>query len=205
MLNPTKFVYFDLGNVLVTFDHRVAAANLATLCNLSVEKVFQQLFVTDLQERYETGLVSSQQYVEEINQTFGRSLSNEQVRNAISDMFEPNTPILQALSLVKQAKVPIGILSNTCEAHWKWLMDRDWPMLHGWYDKIMLSYEIGSMKPHPPIYEACEEACGLSGKNIFFTDDRADNIAAAKRRGWETHQFSCIEPLLEHLQNWLAD
>lgn len=204
-MQPEKFVYFDLGNVLVNFDHRTAAANLASLSGYPVEIIYEHLFVTDLQERYETGLINSRQYVDELNGLLDRDLSSEQILLGISDMFEPNTAILQALSLVRQSSVPIGILSNTCEAHWNWLMERDWPVLHGWYDKIMLSYEVGSMKPNAAIYAACEQACGLAGSQIFFTDDRADNIAAAKTRGWTTHQFRSVEPLLDQLTHWLAD
>ena len=45
-------------------------------------------------------------------------------------------------------------------------------------------------KPEAAIYAALEEATGLSGAELFFTDDRADNIDAAEARGWQTHQFT---------------
>ena len=35
-----------------------------------------------------------------------------------------------------------------------------------------------------------EADCGLSGNQLFFTDDRADNIEAAASRGWQTHLFT---------------
>ena len=45
------------------------------------------------------------------------------------------------------------------------------------------------MKPEPRIYEILEERSGLSGADLFFTDDRADNITAAEARGWRAHLF----------------
>ncbi len=203
-----KFVYFDLGNVLVTFDHQIAAQNVARLSGHSFETVMSQLFVTDLQKRYETGLVNSQQYVAEINQVLDCRLAEADVLEAISDMFQPNWPIIDALRLVQDSCVPMGILSNTCEAHWLWLMKcTDWKMLHGWFDKIILSYEVRSMKPDTGIYEACEQACGKTGSNIFFTDDRADNIQAAADRQWTTHQYHFKQntALLQALSRWLDD
>lgn len=202
-----KFVYFDLGNVLALFDHRIAAQNLARISQRNVETVMDQLFVTDLQTRYETGLVTSQQYVREINRTLDCNLSDAAVLEAISDMFQPNWPIIEALELVKQNGIGIGILSNTCEAHWQWLMDRhDWRMLHGWYDRIILSYEVRSMKPDAGIYRACELACGRQAEQIFFTDDRAENIQAARDRSWVTHQYhhSLHASLLAALGAWMA-
>ncbi|MFO0940655.1 MAG: hypothetical protein U0930_07800 [Pirellulales bacterium] len=167
-----------------------------------------QLFVTDLQKRYETGLVTSQQYVDEINKVLDSQLEEADALNAISDMFQPNWPIIDALRFVQDSCVPMGILSNTCEAHWHWLMKQTaWKMLHGWFDKIMLSYEVRSMKPDHGIYEACEKACGQSGEQIFFTDDRADNIQAASDRNWITHQYHAPQndKLLAALDRFLDD
>jgi 2-haloacid dehalogenase len=35
-----------------------------------------------------------------------------------------------------------------------------------------------------------EEDCGLPPASLLFTDDRAENIAAAAMRGWQTHHFT---------------
>lgn len=199
----SRFVYFDLGNVLALFDHRRAAQNLAELCGRSFDEVINRLFVSDLQTRYETGLVNSQQYAQEVNRAFHCELSQESIMEAISDMFQPNWPILDALELVRKANIPAGILSNTCEAHWNWLQRADWPMLRGWYKQIVLSYEVRCMKPDSGIYAECERVCGCSSSNIFFTDDRADNIVAAARRGWVTHQYGQNSDLLQSLRQWI--
>jgi 2-haloacid dehalogenase len=46
------------------------------------------------------------------------------------------------------------------------------------------------IKPAPSIYEAVEQGSGLPPEALLFTDDRADNIAAADARGWQTHHFT---------------
>lgn len=65
------------------------------------------------------------------------------------------------------------------------------------FDRRYVSGEMGVIKPDPRIYEMVEQDCGLSGERLLFTDDRADNIAAAADRGWRTHQF-------ETWQGWAA-
>ena len=57
------------------------------------------------------------------------------------------------------------------------------------FDRKYVSGEMGVVKPDPVIYQMVEDDCGLSGAQFLFTDDRADNITAAARRGWQTHQF----------------
>ncbi|MBX3423260.1 MAG: HAD family phosphatase [Pirellulaceae bacterium] len=198
-----KFLYFDLGNVLVTFDPHIAARRLAEAADCSLQHVLQTVFSCDLQQRYETGLVSDEQYAEEISSMLGTQLSTQSVMHAICAIFQPNQPILQVLQQVQRMGIPMGILSNTCDAHWQWLMQQDWPMLHGWFEHRVLSYQVGSMKPNRRIYEVCEEVCGLQGSQIFFTDDLEKNIAAAAQRGWTTCQFRSTDELTRSLQAWL--
>ena len=57
------------------------------------------------------------------------------------------------------------------------------------FDRRYVSGVMGVTKPDPRIYEMVEADCGLPPECLLFTDDRADNIATADRRGWRTHQF----------------
>lgn len=65
------------------------------------------------------------------------------------------------------------------------------------FDRRYVSGVMGVIKPDPRIYEMVEQDCGLPPESLLFTDDRADNITAAARRGWRTHQF-------ESWQGWAA-
>lgn len=57
------------------------------------------------------------------------------------------------------------------------------------FDRHYISGEMGLIKPDPAIYAAVERDCALPPETLLFTDDRADNIAAARSRGWKTHLF----------------
>ncbi len=197
-----KFFYFDLGNVLVKFDHSVAAKQLAELANCGFDVSQRVLFESGLQHKYETGLITSQQYADEVNSQLHTEMGTAEILEAVSAIFTPNDEILSVLQHVKSTGVRIGLLSNTCEAHWHWLLRQAWPMIHGWFDPLVLSYEIRCMKPDRGIYEHCEEVCGCRGANIFFTDDRADNIAAANEMGWATYQYGTTQKLIQRFEDW---
>ncbi len=200
---PARFVYFDLGKVLVHFDHRTAVAQLSQISGRSEELIQQVVFESELQSRYETGLVTSDQFAAEVNTALESELPAADILEAISAIFQPNLAILAAIDLLKASGVPLGILSNTCEAHWHWIMDKQWPMFGPWWSQTVLSYEVQGMKPARRIYEVCEQRAGCRGEQIFFTDDRADNIAAADQRGWSTYQFTSADTLVQRLQAWL--
>jgi len=61
------------------------------------------------------------------------------------------------------------------------------------FDRLYVSGRMGVIKPDPRIYEMVEADCGIAPSRLLFTDDRADNITAAARRGWRTHQFESWE------------
>lgn len=57
------------------------------------------------------------------------------------------------------------------------------------FDRNFISGHLRMTKPDPQIYAHVEEASGLKGAQLIFADDRADNIAVAEARGWQTHLF----------------
>ena len=76
------------------------------------------------------------------------------------------------------------------------IAEKKYPFLRA-FDRDFISGHMGVIKPDPRIYEMVEDDCGLPPASLLFTDDRADNITAAARRGWRTHQF-------ESWQGWAA-
>lgn len=199
-----RFVYFDLGNVLVNFDHQTAVEQLSRLADRPSALVRQVVFDSDLQNRYESGLVSGHEFAAEVNVELESAMPAAEILKAISDIFQPNLPILAAIEWVEQAGIPMGILSNTCEAHWRWIEYQHWPVMGAWWSQVVLSYEVQSMKPDCKIYEVSEQRAGCRGPNVFFTDDRAENIAAAQQRGWCTYQFESAEMLIKRLEEWFS-
>lgn len=65
------------------------------------------------------------------------------------------------------------------------------------FDRRYVSGMMGVIKPDPRIYEMVEADCRIAPDRLLFTDDKAENIVAAARRGWRTHQF-------ESWQGWAA-
>ncbi len=57
------------------------------------------------------------------------------------------------------------------------------------FDRRYVSGVMGVIKPDPRIFAMVEDDCGIAPDRLLFTDDRADNIAAAAARGWRTHRF----------------
>ncbi len=83
--------------------------------------------------------------------------------------------------------MPVYSLTNFGDRTLK-IAAREYPFLD-LFDQNFVSARLRVMKPDAGIYSALEEGTGLSGAELVFADDKAENIAAAHARGWRTHHF----------------
>jgi len=105
---------------------------------------------------------------------------------------------VEILRSLRKAGVPCHALSNYGRESFA-LAERAYPFLTD-FDTRFISAHLGVIKPEPAIYEAVERGTGLSGKDLFFTDDREDNCAAAIVRGWQVHRFETSDGLHHALE-----
>lgn len=188
-----EFVYFDLGNVLLSFDPERACRNLASRLDITDAQAHAAVYESGVQDRFEHGEVSGEQFADDIRQRLGvtdADIATMDVLDAISDMFTPVDTMLGVLQQVREQGCRVGLLSNTCHAHWDWIERQKYEVLDFEFEVTILSYEVGSMKPDEAIYGAAEEAAGLKGDRILFLDDKQENVDGALQRGW--HAVRCL-------------
>lgn len=201
-MSRPDFVYFDLGNVLLFFDHGIAARSMAKVIGVDPEVIKRTVFDSELQIAYERGERTTSQFVSILSDQFGKKLSVDELKEAAADIFVPNMNILPVLERLRSMKIPLGLLSNTCEAHWEWILRMRYPQVLGWFDPIILSYEVQRMKPEPEIYKIAAEQCNVPTEKIFFTDDRLENIEGALRAGWQASLFTSADRLFDTIHRW---
>jgi len=69
-----------------------------------------------------------------------------------------------------------------------------------WFDDLIISGEVGLIKPDPAIYHHTLERIGLSAAECVFIDDSAKNISAARQLGLIGIQFESPEQLTDELR-----
>lgn len=188
-----KFFYFDLGNVLLTFDHHTACAQVGELLGVPAAKVWEVMFASELQSRHEQGLVSSRRVYETVCRQCcdGRRQwpDDRQFHVAHSDIFRLHVPLMPVVTQLYASGHPLGILSNTCEEHWKHICDTRFPVLARLFRVAVLSYQQRRSKPEPGIYEAAVRQAGVEPKDVFFVDDREENVEGALQAGLDAVRF----------------
>ncbi|QFT58458.1 Alpha-D-glucose-1-phosphate phosphatase YihX [Sulfitobacter sp. THAF37] len=67
------------------------------------------------------------------------------------------------------------------------------------FDRDFISGHLKMIKPDPAIFAHVEDTSGIDPAALLFTDDSAANIAAAAKRGWQTHLFDGPEGWADRL------
>ncbi|SHI97499.1 HAD family hydrolase [Wenxinia saemankumensis] len=114
------------------------------------------------------------------------------------EMVTPGIEESQRLMAALQARgVPVHALTNFGDETFA-IAEREMPFIPR-FDSAFVSGRLRMLKPAPAIYAHVEETLGLSGPELFFTDDSPANVAAAEARGWRTHLFEGAEGLAARL------
>lgn len=195
---PPAFVYLDLGNVVAMFDRDRAFRRMAAACGTDAARV-RAAVMDGLQADLERGTIDWPGFHREFSRRTGTRSDPETLAAAAADMFELNWAILPVIAALQRRRVPIGILSNTCEIHWRHLLERGWGILPGGFGPLVLSYEVGASKPEPAIFERAAARAGAAPERIFFCDDLPEHVAAARAAGWDAEVFTSAAILADQL------
>jgi FMN phosphatase YigB (HAD superfamily) len=194
------FFYFDLGNVLLYFDHEIGCQQVAEVAGLTAAEVRRVLLEGDLLARYEDGRLSREQFYEAFCRETGTCADVERLETAASDIFRLNTSILPVVTRLKDAGYRTGVLSNTCESHWQFIVTHFKALFPRAFDVLALSFRLGAAKPDERIFLRAAELAGVAASDIFYCDDIAANVEAARRAGFDAVQYTDTAALVAEIR-----
>lgn len=183
-MTTAEVVVFDLGKVLLDFDYRIAARALAGNGTCTAEAIYDLLLNTPLLLAYERGEHTSIDFYNRFCSSSRYTGSLEEFSSRFGAIFTPIEPMIKAQAALKHQGFPTFIFSNTNELAIQYIR-KTYPFFSG-FDGYILSFEHRWMKPDPRLYEVVEQKTGRRASAILYIDDRAENVEAGKRRGWQT-------------------
>ncbi len=179
-----QIVVFDLGKVLVDFDYSIAGRRLAAKSTASPADLQKFLDHSPLLYRYETGLVTRQEFYEEVRRVSGFTGDIEEFSSYFADIFTEMTEMTALQATLRRQGLPTYIFSNTNDLAIEHIRQA-FPFFAN-FDGYIYSYEVQAMKPAAKIYETLESLSGKRGADILYLDDRPENVDAGAARGWQT-------------------
>jgi glucose-1-phosphatase len=196
LTQPPPIIVFDLGKVLLDFDYRIAAANLAPYASTSAQEIVGLLLDTPLLHRYERGEFSTAQFFDALREEAGFKAGFDTFALHFTNIFTPVPSMIEMHSRIRARGFTTVLLSNTNELQFHHIQKR-YPFVAD-FNHHVLSFEHRAMKPEVALYRAVESTTGHAGSELIFLDDRGDNIEAARNLGWQAFVHESPERTAQH-------
>ena len=193
-----KVICFDLGKVIINFDYAQSLQELAKITPLPITEVMRVLADDSLVLDYETGKISTADFYRLLSETLKLSASLEKFKQLWGSMFLPEPLLSESFLQALKKTYRLILLSNTNEIHFEFVREKYAILSH--IEEHVLSYQVGWMKPHSQIYRAAIERAGVPAEQIFFTDDRQENVEAARMAGMQAVQFHSEDQLKREMR-----
>ncbi len=195
-------LFFDLGGVIVDFDHRSIARGLlgaeAGARALASEEVHRWLFdwTTGLNNAFNAGRISPEDFHEAICRKFGLTLPFEGFVKIWNNIFSENQRV-SAMIHALSGRFPLFLISNTDPLHFEYIVRR-YAVLQK-FKAWILSYEVGACKPDEKIFVAASERAGVPPDRSVFIDDVPAYVEAAQSLGFHTIHYTSARTLQNRL------
>lgn len=205
-MHKIKNIIFDLGGVILDINYQATIDAFAQLGISNFSKLYSQKSQQKLFDQFETGHVSSKDFVKGIQQMHSAQVSNELIVKAWNAMLKGVKK--NKLDYIKSLRNQYHtiLLSNTNEIH---ISAFEEEMSHkelltqfkSCFEKIYYSSRMGLRKPHAICFEKVLTEQQFNPKETLFIDDSIQHIEGAKGCGIKAVLF----PQNGIIQDWLPD
>lgn len=195
-----KAVFFDLGGVIVRTEFQAPRQQLAEKLGMEYDDLDRIVFDSDSGLRASMGEISSAEHWAFVIQRLKRPASE---LSLIRDEFFAGDIVDRTLlEYVRSLRgnYKTGIISNA------WSDLRDFIAREKFddaFDDMIISAEVGAMKPEPKIFQIALERFGVKPKEAVFVDDFYANIEGCEKVGMQGIHFRDAESTLQQLKKLL--
>ena len=199
-MNPTiKAIIFDIGNVLLEWNPRLVYRHYFLNNEEAMEQFLREVNFMDWNAQQDKG----RPFVEgiaELSKQFPQysdliQAYHDNWIDSIGDYFAGTVEILKRL---QKNGYPLYGLSNWSAETFPNAREK-YDFFH-LFDDIIISGEVGSIKPEPEIFEITVKRIGKPANECLFIDDSLANIEQARKMGFAVIHFQSSEQLTKELQ-----
>ena len=184
-----KAVIFDVGGVFIRTHSRAGREKWAVKFGLDPGKFENFVFSAESGRQARLGQKTSAAHWRWLGDYFG--LTEKELVELQRDFFAGdsfNKPLLEQMIRLRKAGYRTGLLSNFWDSARQFWAEV-YPFAEN-FDDIVISAEVGLMKPDPQVYHLAARRLGVMPAETLFVDDFIENIAGARVIGMQTLHFS---------------
>lgn len=193
-----RTVIFDLGNVILDFDHRLICERIAEYSQYSTDEMYRIGFNSCEFKLYDEGRIKSEDLFQWVMERFGVDIPYDSFRSIWSDIFSMNNSVGAVLSGLKKNGYHLILLSNTNELHFDYIRE-NFKVIEV-FDDLILSYKVGYSKPHEEIFREALGRTDSPPEDCVYIDDIEEYCKAAGNLGINSITYRSTELLTGELK-----
>jgi 2-haloacid dehalogenase len=199
MTQTIKAIFFDFGNVLLEWDPRYVYRRYFPDDEAAMERFLQEVNFMEWNSLQDKGR-PFKEGVAVLSQEFPHYSElihayHENWNDSIGGSLDGTVEIMKRL---KQAGYALYGLSNWSAETFPLVRNKF--VFFDLLDDIILSGEVGQIKPYPEIYEIALERIGRPASECLFIDDSLANIEQARKMGFVVVHFQSPQQLEAELK-----
>jgi putative hydrolase of the HAD superfamily len=181
-------IIFDFGAVIIDIDYHKTRDAFENQGIKNFDALFSKAKQNSLFDKLEKGLISNNNFRDELRALSGINLSDETINNCWNKMLLKLPQKRVAMLKKLQVHKPLYLLSNTNSIH-EQAFSKYIEGVYGWnsfksiFKKIYFSHEVNMRKPDLEIFEKVIRDNQLNPSTTLFIDDSPQHIEGARRAG----------------------
>ena len=194
-------VFFDMGGVIVRTEYQAPRQHLAERLGMEYEDLDKLVFASPSSIQASLGEISTEEHwVEVIKRLRRPEVETQAIRD---EFFAGDVLDRELLDFIRslRPKYKTGLISNAWPDMRDYIIEQNFDDA---FDNMVISAEIGVMKPEARIYQLALEQAGVSADEAVFVDDFIENIEACEKLGMHGIHFRDPQVVLSELRNMLA-
>jgi len=198
-----RAVIFDFGGVLVRMVDDRPRLKLAEQLGVPLSRLDDLVFFSPSAQKASFGTITVDMHWEAVRDALG--IKPQELQSFLDQYWSADDVNWELLEFIKNLHpgYKVGLLSNAWDnlrqtMHTRWNID-------GLFDELVISAEVGMVKPNPRIFQLVLEKLGVQPAEAIFIDDMLVNVDAARQQGLAAIQFLNTQQTLASLQERLRD
>jgi len=191
-------IVFDLGNTIIPFDYSKLAKKLDAV-EAGLGETFNDFYNKNYHHHreFESGKITNEQFIDIMLDALHHKIDADTFCCYFSSIFTVDEKVAGLLPVLKKNYMLV-LLSNTNDIHMKYSWQHN--DFIKYFDKLVLSHQVGAVKPDPKIYKAVEEFTKRPAADHLFIDDVHEYAEGARKLGWDAIDFKGYDNLVEELK-----
>jgi putative hydrolase of the HAD superfamily len=197
---PIRAVFFDFGGVIMRTEYQSPRQKLAERFHMDYDEMDRAVFGNDSARRASLGEITEDAHWSAVLKRFKQPASEMQ---AFRDNFFGGDVIDRSLVeyiLSLRGSFHTGLISNAWSGLREFITKEN---LIDLFDTVIISAEIGVVKPSAKIYEVALDQAQVGADEAVFVDDMPVNIEACEKVGMKGVLFNDPEKSLSRLSHLL--